>query len=62
VNNQNIILTMLVVTALSQGFDTPNLLLSSDGQKVELRDRLGTLWSAKKEQALELESAMDRTL
>jgi len=36
--------TMLIVTPLTQASDPPRPLLSSDGQVVELRDRLGIIW------------------
>lgn len=37
------LLTMLVVTPMTQNFDPPRNLLDSDGNAVELRDRLGVL-------------------
>lgn len=37
------LVTMLIVTPLTQETDPPKLLLNSDGEEVELRDRLGTL-------------------
>lgn len=38
------LLTMLVVTPLTQRSDPPRPLLSTDGEEVALRDRLGLLW------------------
>ncbi len=35
--------TLLVVTPLTQKFDPPRPALNSDGEEVELKDRLGTL-------------------
>ena len=37
------LLTMLVVTPLTQKMDPPSRLLNSDGEEVEMKDRLGTL-------------------
>jgi len=37
------LLTMLVVTPLTQSFDPPRSLVDSDGKPVEMTDRLGTL-------------------
>jgi Na+/proline symporter len=37
------LLTMLVVTPLTQSFDPPRSLVDSDGRPVEMTDRLGTL-------------------
>ena len=37
------LITMLVVTPLTQKSDPPTELLDGDGNKVELKDRLGTL-------------------
>lgn len=37
------LLTMLVVTPLTQSFDPPRTLVDSEGQPVEMTDRLGTL-------------------
>jgi len=37
------LLTLLVVTPLTQKFDPPRPALNSDGEEVELKDRLGTL-------------------
>ena len=37
------LLTMLVVTPLTQTIDPPRALVDSDGQPVEMTDRLGTL-------------------
>jgi Na+/proline symporter len=37
------LLTMLVVTPLTQSFDPPRSLVDSDGRPVEMADRLGTL-------------------
>ena len=39
------LLTMLIVTPLTQKFDPPRPLLTSDGQEIELTDRLGILGS-----------------
>jgi hypothetical protein len=39
------LLTMLVVTPLTQRKDPPRPLLSIDGEEVQLRDRLGILWN-----------------
>ena len=39
------LLTMLVVTPLTQRNDPPRPLLSIDGEEVQLRDRLGILWN-----------------
>ena len=43
------LLTMLVVTPLTQTIDPPRALVDSDGQPVEMNDRLGTLplWSGR---------------
>jgi len=35
--------TSLIVTPLTQKMDSPRRLLNSDGEEVELKDRLGTL-------------------
>ncbi len=37
------LLTMLIITPLTQKTDPPKRLLNSDGEEVELEDRLGTL-------------------
>jgi len=37
------LLTLLVVTPLTQKFDPPRPALNNDGEEVELKDRLGTL-------------------
>ena len=37
------LITMLVVTPLTQKTDPPNPILNSDGQEIELKNRLGTL-------------------
>jgi len=37
------LITMLVVTPLTQKFDPPRELRDSDGNRVEMKDRLGTL-------------------
>ena len=37
------LLTILVITPLTQKTDPPRRLLNSDGEEVELKDRLGTL-------------------
>ena len=37
------LLTILIVTPLTQKSDPPRRLLNSDGEEVELKDRLGTL-------------------
>jgi hypothetical protein len=37
------LLTMLVVTPLTQQFDPPRPVLNSSGEEIELNDRLGTL-------------------
>ncbi|MCH8818956.1 MAG: hypothetical protein IIB03_01380 [Acidobacteria bacterium] len=37
------LVTILVVTPLTQRFDPPRPLLGSDGEEVEMKDRLGTL-------------------
>jgi len=37
------LLTLLVVTPLTQKFDPPRPALNSDGEEVDLKDRLGTL-------------------
>jgi SSS family transporter len=37
------LITMLVVTPLTQKMDPPTRLLNSDGEEVEMKDRLGTL-------------------
>lgn len=34
---------MLVVTPLTRGFDPPRPLLTSDGEEIKLKDRLGIL-------------------
>jgi Na+/proline symporter len=39
------LLTMLIVTPLTQRNDPPGLLLPIDGEEVQLRDRLGILWN-----------------
>jgi SSS family solute:Na+ symporter len=39
------LLTMLLVTPLTQRSDPPRPLLSIDGEEVQLRDRLGILWN-----------------
>jgi SSS family solute:Na+ symporter len=41
------LLTMLVVTPLSQKTDPPRPLLASDGEQIELSHRLGILWKTK---------------
>jgi SSS family solute:Na+ symporter len=41
------LLTMLLVTPLTQRSDPPRPLLSIDGEEVQLRDRLGILWNRK---------------
>jgi hypothetical protein len=37
------LVTILVVTPLTQRFDPPRRLLDEDGEEVEMKDRLGTL-------------------
>ncbi len=37
------LITILIVTPLTQKMDPPRRLLNSDGEEVELKDRLGTL-------------------
>ena len=37
------LITMLVVTPLTQSFDPPRPLVDCDGNPVEMKDRLGTL-------------------
>ena len=37
------LITMLIVTPLTQTIDPPNPILNSDGQEIELKYRLGTL-------------------
>jgi hypothetical protein len=37
------LVTILVVTTLTQRFDPPRPLLGRDGEEVEMKDRLGTL-------------------
>lgn len=37
------LLTILVVTPLTQKIDPPTTLRNSDGEEVEFKDRLGTL-------------------
>ncbi len=37
------LLTMLIVTPLTQEWDPPKPILNSDGEEIELKDRLGTL-------------------
>jgi len=37
------LVTILIVTPLTQNFDPPRPLLTADGQELEMKDRLGTL-------------------
>jgi hypothetical protein len=37
------LITMLIVTPLTQKIDPPNPILNGDGQEIELKNRLGTL-------------------
>ena len=37
------LVTILIVTPLTQKFDPPRPLLTADGQVLEMKDRLGTL-------------------
>lgn len=37
------LITMLIVTPLTQKIDPPKSILNSDGQEIELKNRLGTL-------------------